>query len=219
MLNPVQIEAILKGTGYTIIIATVAVLLGIVFGMLVAIGRISKSKILNKITWVYVWFFRGTPLLLQLFMIFYAMPLIMKDVFGRPFPIDPLMACFIAFSLNSTAYLAEFFRAGIESIDKGQMEAAKALGMNYYQAMFQIIIPQSFKRLLPSVGNEFIMLIKDTSLASTVAISDLLRTTKTMSSSSGKWIYYVYAAVIYLILTTIIQIGFEKLEKKVGVYE
>lgn len=219
MLNSVQIQAILKGTGYTIIIASVAVLLGIIFGMIVALGRISKNKLLNRISWLYVWFFRGTPLLLQLFMIFYAMPLIMKDLFGRPFPIDPLMACFIAFSLNSTAYLAEFFRAGIESIDKGQIEAAKALGMSYNQAMFNIIIPQSFKRLLPSVGNEFIMLIKDTSLASTVAISDLLRTTKTMSSSSGKWIYYVYAAGIYLVLTTIIQVGFERLEKKVGVYE
>ncbi len=219
MLNPVQIQAILKGTGYTIAIATVAILIGIVLGMLVAVGRISKNKVIGKITWIYVWFFRGTPLLLQLFMIFYAMPLIMKDVFGRPFPIDPLMACFIAFALNSTAYLAEFFRAGIESIDKGQLEASKALGMSYKQSMFHIIIPQSFKRLLPSVGNEFIMLIKDTSLASTVAISDLLRTTKTMSSSSGKWIYYVYAAAIYLVLTTFIQIGFEKLEKKVGAYE
>lgn len=218
MLNPVQIEAILKGTGYTIVIAVVAVLVGIVFGMVVAIGRISKNKLVNKVAWIYVWFFRGTPLLLQLFMIFYAMPLIMKDVFGRPFPMEPLVACFIAFSLNSTAYLAEFFRAGIESIDSGQMEAAKALGMSYNQAMFQIIIPQSLQ-VLPSVGNEFIMLIKDTSLASTVAISDLLRTTKTMSSSSGKWIYYVYAAAVYLVLTSIIQFGFEKLEKKVGVYE
>ena len=219
MLNNVQIQVILKGTGYTIIIASVAVILGVIFGMLVALGRISTNKVLNKITWVYVWFFRGTPLLLQLFMIFYAMPLIMKDVFGRTFPMNPLMACFLAFTLNSTAYLAEFFRAGIESIDKGQLEAAKALGMSYNQAMFNIIIPQSFKRLLPSVGNEFIMLIKDTSLASTVAISDLLRTTKTMSSSSGKWIYYVYAACIYLVITTFIQVGFEKLEKKVGAYE
>lgn len=219
MLNAIQLQAILKGTGYTLIIALVAVMFGIVFGMLVAIGRISKNRFFNKVTWFYVWFFRGTPLLLQLFMIFYAFPLIMKDIFGRAFPMSPLIACFIAFSLNSTAYLAEFFRAGIESIDKGQLEAAKALGMSYNQAMFHIIIPQSFKRLLPSIGNETIMLIKDTSLASAVAISDLLRTTKTMSSSSGKWVYYMYAAGIYLLLTTIIQIGFEKLEKKVGAYE
>lgn len=219
MLNDIQIQAILKGTGYTLIIAIVAVILGTILGMLVAIGRISKNRLLNKVSWVYVWFFRGTPLLLQLFMIFFAMPLIVKDLLGKPFPINPLMACFIAFALNSTAYMAEFFRAGIESIDKGQMEAARALGMSYNQAMFKIIIPQSYKRLLPSVGNEFIMLIKDTSLASTVAISDLLRTTKTMSSSSGNWIYYVYAAGIYLILTSIIQLGFDKLEKKVGVYE
>lgn len=219
MLNQIQIQAILKGTGYTVIIAVVAVIIGAVLGMLVALGRISKNKMLNRVTWIYVWIFRGTPLLLQLFMIYYAFPLIVKDLLGRPFPIHNLMACFIAFSLNSTAYMAEFFRAGIESIDKGQMEAARALGMSYNQAMFKVIIPQSYKRLLPSVGNEFIMLIKDTSLASTVALSDLLRTTKTMSSSSGKWIYYVYAAVIYLILTSIIQYGFEKVEKKVGAYE
>lgn len=219
MLNAVQLQVILKGTGYTIIIALVAILFGSTFGMLLALGRISKNKGLNKLSWVYVWFFRGTPLLLQLFMIYFALPLVIKDLLGKPFPINPLVACFIAFSLNSAAYMAEFFRAGIQSIDKGQMEAAKALGMTYNQAMFQVIIPQSFKRLLPSVGNELIMLIKDTSLASTVAIADLLRTTKTMSSSSGKWIYYVYAAVIYLILTTIIQIGFDKLEQKVGAYE
>lgn len=219
MLNEVQMMALLKGTGYTIVIACVALIVGVVCGVLVALGRISKNKFLNTITWVYVWFFRGTPLLLQLFIIFYAMPLIIKDLIGQPFPIDQLMACFIAFSLNSTAYLAEFFRAGIESIDKGQLEAAKALGMSYNQAMFRIIIPQSIKRLIPSVGNEAIMLIKDTSLASAVAISDLLRTTKTMSSSSGKWIYYAYAAAIYLLLTTFIQLGFERLEKKVGAYE
>ncbi|MBF4693451.1 amino acid ABC transporter permease [Fusibacter ferrireducens] len=219
MLNEVQIQAIIKGTGYTIIIAIVAVIIGTVCGMLVALGRISHNRILNKISWLYVWFFRGTPLLLQLFMIYYAMPLIIKDLTGHPFPINPLMACFVAFGLNSTAYMAEFFRAGIESIDKGQLEASKALGMSYNQAMFKIIIPQSYKRLLPSVGNEFIMLIKDTSLASTVAISDLLRTTKTMSSSSGNWIYYVYAACVYLLMTSIIQFGFDKLEKKVGAYE
>ncbi len=219
MLNQVQMQVIIKGTGYTLIIAIVAVIIGSVFGMLMALGRISENRVLNKISWIYVWFFRGTPLLLQLFMIYFALPLIVKDMLGKPFPMNPLAACFIAFGLNSTAYMAEFFRGGIESIDKGQMEAAKALGMSYNQAMFKIIIPQSLKRLIPSVGNEFIMLIKDTSLASTVAISDLLRTTKTMSSSSGKWIYYVYAAVIYLILTSIIQLSFERFEKKVGAYE
>lgn len=219
MLNQVQMMAILKGTGYTIAIAAVAIIFGVVFGVLIALGRISSNKFLNKITWLYIWFFRGTPLLLQLFIIFYAVPLFFIDIFGSPMPINKLVACFIAFSLNSTAYLAEFFRAGIESIDKGQIEAAKALGMSYNQAMFRIIIPQSIKRLIPSVGNELIMLIKDTSLASAVSISDLMRTTKTMSSASGKWVYYAYAAGIYLFLTTIIQIGFDRLERKVGAYE
>ncbi|MFA5528613.1 MAG: amino acid ABC transporter permease [Peptostreptococcales bacterium] len=219
MLSEAQIFALLRGTGNTILITAVAIPIGIIFGMILALGRISGNKILQKLSWLYVWFFRGTPLLLQLFIIHFAIPLIALDITGNKMPINAYMSCFIAFSLNSSAYLAEFFRAGIESIDKGQMEASKALGMTYNQAMFHIIIPQSIKRLIPSVGNEIITLIKDTSLASTVAIFDLLRTTKTMSSSTGKWVYYIYAAAVYLVLTSVIQIAFDKTEKKVGIYE
>jgi len=219
LLSEAQIIALLKGTGVTILITAVAVSIGIFLGMILALGRISKNKILNKISWVYIWFFRGTPLLLQLFIIHFAVPLIALDITGKQMPLNAYVSCFIAFSLNSTAYLAEFFRAGIESIDKGQMEASKALGMSYNQAMFNIIIPQAVKRLIPAVGNELIMVIKDTSLASTVALFDLLRTTKTMSSSTGKWFYYIYAAIVYLVLTSVIQILFDKTEKKVGIYE
>jgi polar amino acid transport system permease protein len=152
-------------------------------------------------------------------MIFYAIPIIYLDTTGNTLLIDPMLCAFIAFSLNSTAYLAEIIRAAIESIDNGQMEAAKALGMSYRQAMMKIIIPQTYKRMVAPVGNELILLLKDTSLVSTIALFDLLRTTKTMASSTGSWIYYIYAAVIYLFLTTVIQVVFDKMEKKLGVYE
>ncbi|MDD4690842.1 MAG: amino acid ABC transporter permease [Eubacterium aggregans] len=219
MLNETQLWAIFDGSLVTLKIALVAIIFGAVFGVIVALGRISKNKVTNGLSWFYVWFFRGTPLLLQLFIIFYAVPIIYLDITGLTFEIDPMICAYITFSLNSTAYLAEMIRAAIESIDHGQMEAAKALGMSYRQAMTRIIIPQTYKRLVAPVGNELIMLLKDTSLVSTIALFDVLRTVKTMASSTGNWVYYVYAAVIYLFLTTILQVIFDKIEKKLGVYE
>ncbi|MBK5244801.1 MAG: amino acid ABC transporter permease [Eubacteriaceae bacterium] len=219
MLNETQLWAILEGTIVTLEIALVAIVVGAVFGVIVALGRISKNKVANALSWFYIWFFRGTPLLLQLFIIYYAIPIIYLEATGTSFQVDAMFCAFIAFSLNSTAYLAEIIRAAIESIDSGQMEAAKALGMSYRQAMTRIIIPQTFKRLVAPMGNELILLLKDTSLVSTIALFDLLRTVKTMASASGSWIYYIYAAAIYLFLTTIIQVVFDKMEKKLGVYE
>ncbi len=219
MLNQTQMWAIFDGSIITLKIAVVAIIFGAIFGVIVALGRISKNKFANGLSWFYVWFFRGTPLLLQLFIIYYAVPIIYLDLTGMTFEIDPMICAYLTFSLNSTAYLAEIIRAAIESIDHGQMEAAKALGMNYRQAMTRIIIPQTFKRLVAPVGNELIMLLKDTSLVSTIALFDVLRTVKTMASSTGNWIYYVYAAAIYLLLTTILQIVFGKMETRLGVYE
>ncbi|AFA48156.1 amino acid ABC transporter permease [Acetobacterium woodii] len=219
MLNETQLWAIFNGTIITLEIAIVAIIFGAVFGVVVALGRISKNKVANAVSWFYIWFFRGTPLLLQLFIGYFAIPIVYLEATGSAFNVDPMICAFVVFSLNATAYLAEIIRAAIESINSGQMEAAKALGMSYRQAMTKIIIPQTFKRLVAPMGNELIMLLKDTSLVSTIALFDLLRTTKTMASATGSWIYYVYAAAIYLFLTTIIQVVFDRMEKKLGVYE
>ncbi|WP_313120921.1 amino acid ABC transporter permease, partial [Proteiniclasticum ruminis] len=162
---------------------------------------------------------RGTPMLMQLFVFYYALPLFTYDVFGVSLRIPAIVAAFIAFSLNSAAYLSEIFRGAIQSIDKGQMEAAKALGMSYYQAMFKIIIPQSYRRLIPPLGNELITLVKDTSLVASISLFDLLRTVQVMNNSSGEWVYFIYAGVIYLFVTSIIQLVFDRLEKKYSVYE
>ena len=219
MLTSAQGWEIFHGTIFTIEIALVALFFGVILGIIVALGRISHNKVAKAITWFYVWFFRGTPLLLQLFMIYFAVPIIYLNVTGSTLVVDPMLCAFITFSLNSTAYMAEIIRAAIESIPEGQMEAAKALGMNYHQAMRKIIIPQTFKRLVAPLGNELIMLLKDTSLVSTIALFDVLRTVKTMATSTGNWVYYLYAAAIYLFLTTILQVLFDHLEKRFGAYE
>jgi len=188
-------------------------------GVIIALCKIARSKVLNGLAWFYVWVFRGTPMMMQLFVFYYALPMFTADVFGVTLRLPGFAAACIAFSLNSAAYLAEIIRGAIQSIDKGQMEASKALGMTYNQAMFKIIIPQSYRRLIPPVGNELITLLKDTSLVASIAIFDLLRTVTSMNNASGKWHYFLYAGAIYLFLTSIIQIVFDRLEKKYSAYE
>lgn len=219
MITQEQLFAILEGTQRTLLIAGVAIVFGILLGVIIALMKISRSKVLNGLSWFYVWVFRGTPMLMQLFVFYYAMPLFTADVLGVTLRIPALTAAFIAFSLNSAAYLSEIFRGAIQSIDKGQMEAAKALGMSYYQAMFRIIIPQSYRRLIPPLGNELITLVKDTSLVASISLFDLLRTVQVMNNSSGEWIYFLYAGALYLLFTSIIQVAFDKLEEKYSVYE
>lgn len=210
------IPRLLRGTGITIELTIVAIFFGLLFGLLLALGRLSKNVVINKICWVYIWFFRGTPLLMQLFFIYYAFPLF----FNPPLKgLTATIAAFIGFSLNSAAYLAEIIRAAIQSIDKGQMEAARALGMTYGQAMRRIIVPQSYRRLIPPVGNEFIMMIKDTSLVQAIALADLMRVTHEIESQQASWLVYLPSAAIYLALTTIFTFIFEKFEKKYSVYE
>lgn len=207
--------ALLRGSLLTIELTVVSVFFGLFLGLFIALGRISNNKIIDRLCWFYIWLFRGTPLLMQLFFIYYAFPLL----FDPPLKYPALPAAFFALSLNSAAYLAEIIRSAIQSIDKGQMEAAKALGMSYNQAMMRVIIPQSYRRLIPPVGNEFIMLLKDSSLVSVIAMTDLLRTTSQISNKTGNALIYIPAAILYLIMTTVFTIVFEKLEKKYSVYE
>ncbi len=212
-ISSAQWIAFFNGTIKTIELTTVAILIGLLLGLFLALGRISKYKIFNFLSATYVWFFRGTPLLLQIFVIYFSLPLIGINL-------TAFISAVIAFGLNSGAYLAEIIRAAILSIDKGQMEAARALGMTYNQAMFKVIIPQSYRRLIPPVGNEFIMLLKESSLVSVIGMTELLRVSKKLANSNGgAIIYYVIAAVIYLVLTSLLTYLFQKLERRYSVYE
>lgn len=207
------LPALLQGAGLTIELTMVSVFFGMILGLFLALGRLSKNKLFDGISWFYIWLFRGTPLLMQIFFIYYALPTF------TPILLPKMPAAFIALSLNSAAYLAEIIRAAIQSIDKGQMEASKALGMSYGQAMRRVIIPQSYRRLIPPVGNEFIALLKDSSLVSVIALTELMRTTSVMANSSGDATIYIPAAVLYLAMTTLFTYVFEKLERKYSVYE
>ena len=203
-----------QATGVTLELTLIAILIGLALGLLLALARISKNRVLNKISFFYIWFFRGTPLLLQISFIYYSLPNVLSAV-----RLDKFTAGFLALGLNSGAYLAEIIRAAIQSIDKGQMEAAKALGLSYSQAMRKIIIPQSYRRLIPPVGNEVIALLKDTSLVSIISVTELMRITTTLSNSTGSAVYYIPCAIFYLALTTLFTYVFGRLEKKYSVYE
>lgn len=207
------LPALLKGSFITLELTIVSVFFGMIFGLFLALGRLSKNIILDKISWFYIWIFRGTPLIMQIFFIYYALPLF------SPITLPQMPTAFIALALNSAAYLAEIIRASIQSIDKGQMEAAKALGMGYGQAMQRIIVPQSYRRLIPPVGNEFIALLKDSALVSVIGMTELMRTTTQIANASGNAAIYIPSAIIYLVLTSLFTFVFEKLEKKYSIYE
>jgi His/Glu/Gln/Arg/opine family amino acid ABC transporter permease subunit len=206
---------LLQGALVTIEIAIIGVIAGSLLGLIVGLGRVSNVFIFSQISRLYIWVVRGTPLLLQLFIIHFAIPSVFSALTMPPF----VSAC-IALSLNAAAYIAEIARGAIQSIDKGQMEAARSLGLSYRQAMRRIIIPQAFRRMLPPLGNEFIALIKESSLVSTIALYDLLRTGQQIISSTFRYMeIFFLVGVIYLVLTTVMTYFVGKIEKKVGAYE
>ncbi|HOP74907.1 MAG TPA: amino acid ABC transporter permease [Bacillota bacterium] len=171
------LPTLLKAAGMTLFLTIIAVFNGIIIGTLTGIARVVHNKILNTIAGIYVDFTRGTPLLVQIFMIHFGTPPIIGHLMGtgNPIPINPFVSALLALSINSGAYVAEIIRAGIQSIDIGQMEAARSLGMTYRQAMRFVILPQALKRVIPPLGNEFIAMLKDSSLVSVIGMEELVR--------------------------------------------
>ncbi|MBU5294467.1 amino acid ABC transporter permease [Anaerosalibacter bizertensis] len=196
----------------TLEIFFLTLILSIPLGIIVSIGRLSEIKFLFKITEFYIWVMRGTPLMLQIVFIFFGLPIV-----GIAF--DRFTAVLIAFVLNYGAYFGEIFRGGMESIDKGQYEAAKVLGLTSYKTFIRIILPQMFKVVLPSIANEVITLVKDTSLVYVVGIGELLRAGKIASNRDVSLIPLALVGIIYLLLTAIFTEIFNKIEKRYSYYE
>ena len=165
------------GAVMTLFLTMISVFNGIVIGIFAGMARVVPARLLNIIAGAYVNFFRGTPLLVQIFMIHFGLPPVLGSLFGdgNPIPLNPFLSAFSALSINSGAYVAEIIRAGIQSIDRGQMEAARSLGMSYWQAMRHVILPQAVKRVIPPLGNEFIAMLKDSSLVSVIGMEELVR--------------------------------------------
>lgn len=203
------------GTKITLQMFFSTIVLSLPLGLLLALARISRYSGLRGLVGVYIWLMRGTPLMLQLLFIYFGLPFI--PYIGVR--LDDFPAALLAFVLNYAAYFAEIFRAGVQSIDRGQYEGAKVLGMTYVQTMRRIVLPQVMKRVLPPVSNETITLVKDTSLIYVLAMNDLLRTTRAIVQRDFNTTPFIVAAVFYLIMTLVLTWGFQKLEQKYAVYD
>jgi polar amino acid transport system permease protein len=206
---------LLQGSGVTLQVFLITFLLAVPLGLALALIRISRFAVLSTLVNGYIWLMRGTPLMLQMLFIYFALPFI--PVIGVRLPDFP--SAIVAFVLNYSAYFAEIFRAGIQSIDRGQYEGAKVLGLSYPQTMRRIVLPQVLKRILPPMSNETITLVKDTSLIYVLAMNDLLRAARGIVQRDFTTMPFVVAAAFYLIMTLVLTYGFQRLEKKYAVYD
>lgn len=218
----VFVKSLIEGEGYkdiltglknTVLIAIVGLIIGIVIGMLIASIEVMPKykalpRILDKICQVYVAFFRGTPLVVQLLVGYY----VLRPMLGLS--ISALSSCMIIYGMNSGAYVSEIMRGGINSVDPGQMEGGRAVGLSYSATMFKIIIPQAIKNILPTIGNEFIALIKDTSIVSFVGATDLYVAFKYIGTNNYEFmIPYLVMALIYIILVLVITVFIKLMER------
>ena len=203
---------ILKGAVFTLQLYAVTIVLSIPLGLACALAKTSRYRALSVPVSAYTWIFRGTPLLLQLIFCYYGLAII-----GISLP--PFAAAAISFTINYAAYFTEIYRAGIESVDKGQYEAARALSMNYFQTMRRIIIPQVVRRTIPPTCNEAINLVKDSALVIVIGFGDILRAAREISNRDMTVLPYAVAAAVYLALTMVIVLVFRKIEKRYAVYE
>ncbi|EFF66902.1 ABC transporter, permease protein [Selenomonas noxia ATCC 43541] len=200
---------LLVGAGVTIQITVLSTAIGFVIGLIVGVARISHVRLLRMLAEVYVEFFRGTPLLVQIFLFYFALPVLTGQ------RIDPFIAAISACGINSGAYVAEIFRAGIQSVDDGQMEAGRSLGMTWLQTMRYIIVPQAFKRVIPPLGNEFIAMLKDSSLVSVIGFEELTRRGQLIIAKTyGSFEIWMSVAVIYLVMTLTISRFVAYLERR-----
>ena len=205
-------ELLLKGAGVTLSIFFLTLLFAVPLGVLFAQARMSKHAVLRAPTSLYIYLMRSTPLMLQIMFVYFLLPQIL------PFKVDRFSAVIFAFAVNYAAYFAEIFRSGIQSIPAGQYEAAKVLGYTKTQTFFYVILPQVVKRVLLPMTNEIITLIKDTALASTVAVVELMTIAKKQVSSSSSIEPYLLAIVFYLVLNGVAEQLCKLAEKKLSYY-
>lgn len=214
LVNQGGYKDVLLGLRNTMIIAVCGLVIGVIIGTLIAIVKVvpkrgAPLKVLEKISGIYVAFFRGTPMVVQLLLGYY----VLFPIIG--IKIQPLTACLIIFGMNSGAYVSEIMRSGILSVDPGQMEAGYALGLNYSLTMMKIVVPQAVKNILPTVGNEFITLVKETSIVSFVSAVDLYKAFRSIAAANYEYMVpYICMAIIYMVLVLVIAALVKLMEKR-----
>lgn len=212
-----NISFMLKGAQYSLIIAICVLFFGSIIGMVSAMGKMSKRKLPRILANIYVEVFRGSPMLLQILLFYLCGPIVTKALFNFVFTPNPFIVGAIAMSFNSGAYTTELFRSAIQSIDKGQWEAAKSVGLNHRQTMRLVILPQAFKRILPPFINEFIVLIKDSSLLSSIGAVELLRSAQILGGRFYNYLVPMLLATgMYLVMTMSISQIALRLERRLA---
>ena len=211
----VMIQQLGSGMVRTIGIFALTLLFSLPLGLLVAFGRMSRNRIVRSIVWVYISIMRGTPLMLQLLAVYFGPYYIARIKLGQMWR---FAAIIIAFSINYAAYFAEIYRSGIESMPPGQYEAAKILGYSKTSTFFRIIFPQVVKRILPSVTNEVITLVKDTSLAFSLAYAEMFTLAKQIAAKEKSFMPFLAAAVFYYVFNALVAFGMERIEKSMDYY-
>lgn len=200
----------IDATVTTLKVSLIALLIGLLLGIVICLSKISTIKVLNVLATIYVEVIRNTPILVQIMIIYFALPEV-----GISF--TPFMSAIIALSINSGAYVSEIFRSGILAIDKGQMEAGRSLGLSYFQTMKFIILPQALKNSLPALGNEFISLVKESSIVYFVGVADIMFAANTVKNATYETFGpYLIAAAIYFIITSVLSFLVKRLEKKLA---
>ena len=214
--------AMLNGSVTSLQVFLLTLFFSIPLALPIAMGRMSKNKVISVITNVFLLIIRGTPLMLQLLVVYFGPGLFVRWLVSQGFVVslkwNRFVAAIVALAINYAAYFAEIYRGGIESIPKGQYEASKDLGYTSGQTFFRIILPQVIKRIVPAMGNEVITLVKDTALVSVIGVSELLMVAKERQGALFSFVPLFIAGVFYFVMNWMVSIGFQKLEKKLGYY-
>jgi polar amino acid transport system permease protein len=213
-------DRILRGVGQTLLLTVISMVIGVAGGILLAVMRLSRNPVTSSIAWFYIWFFRGTPVLVQLF-VWFNLGLVFEYINLGPIYKDywssfmtPFLTALLGLGLNEAAYMAEICRAGLLSVDEGQTEASHALGMSHAKTLRRIVIPQAMRVIVPPTGNEVINMLKTTSLVSAVQYYELLRYAQDIGQTSGSPVEMLFlAAAWYLIMTSILSVGQYYLER------
>ncbi len=221
-------ESIIKGLGTTLMLTVIAMSIGIVLGVILAVCRLSKNPLLRWVSSAYIWFFRGTPTLIQLIFFYNLSALLPHLSFGIPFGpvlfsvstnsvITPLLAAILGLGLNEGAYMAEIIRGGLLSVDPGQREAAESLGMSGFRIFRRVILPQAMRFIIPPTGNQVISMVKGTSLVSVIALSDLLYSAQAIYNRTFETIpLLIVACIWYLAVTSVLYVGQHFVERHFG---
>ena len=202
-----KLPLLLEGCLVTLEISFFSLLLGMIFGTAGALCRLSSNRALNKLAFLYVWIIRGTPVMVQLFILYFGLPQL-------GLKLNSMTAGILGLAVNTGAYITEIIRAGIQAVDKGQLEASMSLGMNYRQAMMRIIAPQAAKICIPPLVNQYIMTLKNSSIASLVTITELFRTGEQIIYTTFRGFeVYTVVALLYLMMNSVFMVAANKLEK------